>query len=167
MSSKKPAIRLTSWRMVIPQLVVMLLLIVLVAAVFKPQPPVLAVTIGAGIFLLYSYSIRWLLLKPHKQGLKLTFAGEYQAAIASHETSLRFFERYPWIDRFRALTLMTPSAFSFAEMALLNMAYCYGQLGDIEAAKAFYQQTLNQYPDNEVAAAALNLINAAQNPPTA
>lgn len=167
MSAKQPAIRSTSWRMLVPQVVIMLLLIILAAAVFKPQPPVLAVTIGAGVYLLYSYGIRWWVLKPHKQGLKLTFAGDYHAAIASHDKSLRFFERHPWIDRFRAVTLLTPSAFSFTEMALMNMAYCYGQLGDIQAAKAFYQQTLNQYPDNEVAAAALNLINAAQNQPSA
>lgn len=162
MSAKQPAIRVTSWRMVIPQLAIMAGLIVVVAVVFKPQPPVLAFTIGAAIYLLYSYASRWLLLKSHKRGVKLTFNGEYEAAIAHHEASLRFFERYPWIDRFRAVVLMTPSAFSFTEMALMNIAYCYGQLGDIQAAKAFYQQTLNQFPDNQVAAAALNLIRSAE-----
>lgn len=167
MTGKQPVIRSTSWRMVVPQIVIMIVLVVLVAVVLKPQPPVLAVTLGAGIYLLYSYGSRWLLLKPHKQGLRLAFAGEYHAAIASHEASLRFFERHPWIDRFRAITLMTPSAFSYTEMALMNIAYCYGQLGDIQAAQAFYQQTLNLYPDNEVAAAALNFIDAAGRQPPA
>lgn len=173
MSSKQPVIRATAWWMLIPQILVMLGLVVLVALIVRPQPPVLAVTIGAGIYLLYSYGIRWLLLKPHKRGLRLGFQGDYHAAIASHQASYRFFERHQWVDRYRAITLMSPSAFTYTEMALMNMAYCYGQLGDIPAAKRCYEQTLDRFPDNEVAAAALNLIHAIEQnqattaPPTA
>ena len=58
---------------------------------------------------------------------------------------------------------MTPSAFSYTEMALVNIAYCYVQLGDISHGKDYYQQTLARFPNNKMALEALNLISANEN----
>ena len=55
---------------------------------------------------------------------------------------------------------MTPSSFSYREMGLLNIAFAYGQLGDGESARTFYEQVIKEYPNNWMAQAVLNLIEA-------
>ena len=46
-------------------------------------------------------------------------------------------------------------------MALNNIAFCYGQLGDGEKAKEYYERTLNEFPDSGIARAGLRLLNSA------
>jgi hypothetical protein len=163
MSSKTPIIRQTSWLMVIPQLLVMTALIALVAILLRPKPLVTSVTYGAFLFLVYSYGSRWLILKSHRQGIRLTRQKNYQAASEKFDESYQFFSDHAWVDRYRFLTLMSPSLISFREMALINSAFCHSQLGDIVNTKKFYQKTLEQFPESEMAKVALNLIAAAEN----
>ncbi len=151
MTERKPVIRSSSWLMVVPQLVAMALLIILMAVLVRPEPMILSVTYGAVIYLLYSFGSRWLVLGPHRRGIKLAFAGQYAQAIEQYQQSYAFFSAHEWMDRYRFLTLMAPSGFRFAEMALMNIGYCYLQMGDLKQARTYYQKTLDQFPRNPIA----------------
>jgi tetratricopeptide (TPR) repeat protein len=132
--------------------------VALSAALFWNQYGILSVAPGAFIYLAYSYSSRSLLLKHHRQGRTLTDQGNYEEAIKAFEKSYDFFSRNSWVDRFRYLTMMTPAYQSFREMALLNIAYCYGQLGDKDRTKVYYQRTLQEFPESSMAQTALIFI---------
>jgi hypothetical protein len=48
-------------------------------------------------------------------------------------------------------------------MALVNMAFCYSQLGDGLKSKELYEKTLIEYPDSQIAKTALSLYESAKN----
>ena len=164
-TSRIPVVRQTSWLMVIPQLIVMLSLIVLVEIIFRPEPFILSGAYGAGLYLLYSYGSRWLLLKLHRQGMQLTRQEKYQEAANKFDASYQFFTDHAWIDKYRSLTMMIPAAISYREMALINSGYCYVQLGDSAKAKMYYQKALAEFPESAMAHAALKLLETAENQP--
>jgi len=164
MGSRKPVVRQINWFMVLPQLVTMAVLIGVVALVFRPEPLILSVSYGCILYLIYSYGSRGLLLKAHRQGMSLSNEGNYAAAAQQFEQSYQFLSRYPWLDRYRAFTLMSPSAISFREMALVNSAFCYSQIGDIAKTKFYYEKALAEFPNSEMAKAALRLIATAEQP---
>ena len=45
-------------------------------------------------------------------------------------------------------------------MALLNIAFCYGQIDQGKKSKEFYQRTLNEFPNSSLAASALKMIGS-------
>jgi Tfp pilus assembly protein PilF len=51
----------------------------------------------------------------------------------------------------------------YREMALNNIAFCYGQIGDGANAKKYYLKTLEEFPGNPLATAGLALMRAAEN----
>lgn len=81
-------------------------------------------------------------------------------AISYFQKSYDFFQRYSWLDRFGYLVLLNSSAISYREMALNNIAFSYGQAGDGENAKEYYEKTLLEFPNSTLACAGLNLLNA-------
>ena len=82
------------------------------------------------------------------------------ARIIRFEESYAFFKKYPWVDKYRYITVLSASKIPFGEMALNNIAFSYGQLGNRKKARAYYKQTLAEYPNSEIAQVALNLLNA-------
>ncbi|MBC7809998.1 MAG: tetratricopeptide repeat protein [Burkholderiales bacterium] len=160
MHTQTPVVRSISWRLVIPQSVVLGLLILLSVLLFWKQYRFNSVALGALIYLTYSYGSRWLLLKDHRQGMVLTGQRNYEAAIEAFKKSYDFFSKNVWIDRYRSLTMMTPASQSYREMALINIAYCYVQLNNYEQAKAYYQRTLREFPDSSMAQAGLNYVES-------
>jgi len=48
------------------------------------------------------------------------------------------------------------------KMALINIAFAYGQIGSGEKAKEYYQRAQEEFPDSGMAAAALTLIESAE-----
>jgi hypothetical protein len=68
-----------------------------------------AMAIGALAYLAYSLFSRRILAKHHRLGIRAFREGHFGAAIGHYNQSIEFFERYPWIDRFRAVTMMSPS----------------------------------------------------------
>ncbi len=163
MQSKTPTFRQISWLLVIPQMLVMAGIIAVLYAVFKPTAWERPVALGAAIYLLYSYGSRWLLCRSQRQGMELARQKRYKEAIARFEQSYQFFSKYAWIDRFRSVVLMTPSAIGYREMALINIAYCYVQLKNISQAKAYYQKTLTEFPNSERAKVSLQAIKNTEN----
>jgi hypothetical protein len=115
---------------------------------------------GAFAYLAYSIGSRQLIGRAHAAGIKLVKQQRFNEAIPKFQESLEFFDRHSWIDRFRAITLMSPSAPSYREMAMANVAFCYGQLGDGEKCRLYYQRCLERFPGSGLATSALRILDS-------
>jgi tetratricopeptide (TPR) repeat protein len=153
-----PVVRQWTWLTALPQLIVLGVLAALCAFFLWDRYRVSSLSIAGAIFLAYSYGSRALLLKYHREGIALTHQTRYEEAIDAFKKSYDFFSRHLWVDRFRSLTMMTPASQSFREMALINIAYSYGQLGDKDQTKLYYERALKEFPDSSIAQVALNFI---------
>lgn len=120
-----------------------------------------SMVIGAGVYLAYSFGSRAWLTRHHRAGMRRVKQGEFADAISHFEASEAFFERHRWVDRWRAATMASAAKLTFHEMALVNQAFCYGQIGNAAAARALYNRTLAQYPGNVIATTALRLLDSA------
>ena len=150
------------WKRTLPQFVAYMAILVLCYLIFPTMKLPHILVLGSGIYLAYSMSSKWLIPHHHRRGIRLLRQNHYQEAISAFEESLEFCTRHNWIDTYRAITLMTPTASSFREMALMNIAFSYGQLGDGEKLKAYCERVLKTWPNNEVAHNTLNLIEASR-----
>jgi tetratricopeptide (TPR) repeat protein len=117
--------------------------------------------VGATIYVVYSFGSRYLILTAHRQGLKAMARKDYDRAIERFEKSYEFFAAYPWIDKYRAVTMMSPSLWTYREMALMNIASVYIARNDITAAESACVKVLDEFPENEVVADTLKLIRSA------
>lgn len=156
MSSGTPIVRQISWPATLPQLIVLLVALAIGYLLAGRN----GVTWGGLAYLAYSVGSRQLIAKDHRAGIRLTKQHRFQEAIKKFTDSLNFFDRHPWIDQFRSIALMSPSAVSYREMALANIAFCYGQLGNGELSRAYYDQCLERFPDSGLATAALRMLNS-------
>jgi tetratricopeptide (TPR) repeat protein len=89
---------------------------------------------------------------------------QYPEAIRDFQSSYSFFSRNSWVDRHRSITIMSPSAISYREMALVNIAFSYSQLSQGTNAKEYYRRALDEFPNSIMARAALRLIESVENP---
>lgn len=158
MSSKAPITRQTSWPMVAPQLLSMLALMFFVQILFQPESILHSITIGASIYLLYSCGSRRLIARTHRKGIWLSKEGRFEEAIEQYEKSYAFFNKNSWIDRYRGVAMMTPSAISYREMALINIVYCLAQLGQAQQSKEYYEKTHEEFPNSGIAQSSLKMI---------
>lgn len=116
--------------------------------------------VGAATYVLYSQICRRVVTKRARRGFRLMKQGAFSEAIAEYEAAYEFFSRHPWIDRFRYITLLSSSAYSYREAALCNIAFAYSQLGDGENAVKFYQRALREFPNCALAKTALRGVDA-------
>ena len=156
MSSKIPTIRQIAWISIAHQLVVMGL-IMLVWYQFEKSNFVL---FGVLMYLLISQILRRTISREHRKGMVKVKREQFEAAIPYFKRSYEFFKKNAWIDKYRFLTLLSSSKMSYKEMALNNIAFCYGQIGDGNLSKEFYQRTLDEFPDSGMAKVALRLLNS-------
>jgi tetratricopeptide (TPR) repeat protein len=156
MSTRTPIVRQISWVAAIPAFVVAAAAIV-TGVIVDPRA---GVVWGAGAFLAYSLGSRRLIARSHRRGIALVKQGQFGEAIGQFQQSLAFFDRHPWGDRFRCVTLMSASATSYREMALVNIAFCYSQIGDGKRAREFYEACLACFPGSGMATAAIRLMDA-------
>ncbi len=103
---------------------------------------------------------RMLIFRPHRQGMALVRRKRFKEAIPYFRKSLEFFDRRSWIDRYRSIVMMSLSALSYREMAILNMAYCYSQMGDSAQARKQYEECRRRFPDCEQAIAAIQMVDS-------
>lgn len=122
--------------------------------------------LGGAVYLAYSIGSRQLIARAHRHGMRLYRNRQYSAAIEAFQSSYDFFTSHAWIDRFRSIVMMSPSAMSYREMALCNIAFCYSQIGDGDNAERYYRQALDEFPDSGLAAAALRMIESFKQQPT-
>jgi tetratricopeptide (TPR) repeat protein len=124
-----------------------------------------AMMAGGGLYIAYSFGSKALLARHHRSGMRLTKRGHFAEAIPHFERSLAFFEQRAWVDRWRALTMLSSARMSYREMALVNVAFCHAQVGDGRRAESAYREALARFPDSVMAGAALRLMEAARNAP--
>lgn len=108
MASQVPIIRQTNWYAVVPQLLA-LFVAVFIGHSFDSEN---GLVWGALAFLAYSQVSRRTITRAHRAGIRLTKQGAYEAAIPHFQESYAFFNRHPWLDRFRSVVMLSASAAS-------------------------------------------------------
>jgi tetratricopeptide (TPR) repeat protein len=156
MSSKTPTVKQVAWISILPQMIVMGLLMFLWYH-YNQQDFIIY---GAGSYLVLSYILRTSIPKEHRNGMKKVKTENFESAIPNFERSYEFFQKHDWIDKFRFLVLLSSSRITYKEMALNNIAFCYGQIGQGDKSREFYKRTLKEYPDSGMAKAGLRLLNS-------
>ncbi len=158
MSSKTPIVRQVAWISLFPQLTFMGLLI-LSFYLFGSNEPILH---GTLTYLAISFGLRTFIPKDHLHGMKLVREQKFSEAIPFFKRSFDFFSGKLWIDKFRFITLLSSSKMSYREMALCNVAFCYSQIGDGKKAIEYYTKTLQEFPSNVLAQAALRMLHSSE-----
>lgn len=158
MFSKKPVVRRIAWISLLPQLLVMVIFITISKILFAQS--VFAFDIGLLSYVMSSILLRHLVPRNHRKGMRLYKAGDYTQAIHEFEKSYDFFTKYAWVDKYRYMVLLSASRMSYTEMALVNAAFCYTQVGDGRKAREYYNKALQQFPDSELAKAALRMMDS-------
>jgi tetratricopeptide (TPR) repeat protein len=141
------------------QVVAFALIIVVIYVLLRADTfSLLPLLIGAALYFLWSSLAQRLFLRDHRIGILFLRSGVYPQAIQAFERSEAQFAQLPWLDRFRWITLLSPSAIGYREMALNNIGYAYLQLGKYAQARASYQKLLEQFPDGITSQAAAGVI---------
>ena len=122
--------------------------------------PILAPLLASSTYLLASFLLKRAFIRHHIAGIALLRKDKFQEALAKFQDSYSFFEKYPWIDRYRYITFLVSSRISYTEMALVNAAFCCLQLQLLDAAKEYYQKALVLFPGSKIAKPALQEIEA-------
>ena len=152
---KVPLVREIGWLSIIPQLLFMGLLIFL----YYPLGIKECLLFGGLTYLVISYTIKGIFTINHRRGIKNCHEQNYIEAIQFFQKSCDFFEKHKWVDKYRYITLLSSSKYCYREMALGNIAFCYGQIGEAEKAEYYYNTLLQEFPNNNLAITALNFIN--------
>lgn len=155
-----PALRERAWVSLFPQLLVLALFVSASHLLVGPPYFAFSLAMGAAVYLLYSQTIRRLATKNLRRGFKLLKGARYQEAIEEYDKAYRFFSRHAWLDRYRYLALLSSSAYGYREMALCNIAFAYGQMGDGERALQWYRRALSEFPDCALARTSLQGADA-------
>lgn len=158
MPQAKTFIRKTAWISIFPQLAVMGTLMFVFSLFIRPI--YIDVILGSATYLVLSMVLERGIAHNHKKGISLTKKGNYTQAIEEYKKSYDLFCKHSWIDKYRYITLLSSSSYSYTEMALVNLAFCYLHCENVELAKQYYQKTLKLFPDNEMAINALNAIKS-------
>jgi len=159
MSSKTPVVVQTNMVSSVIHILIMGL-IMLIWYLFDSKNPIIY---GAATYTLISYALKNLIPRDHRKGVKKTKSGKFENAIPDFEKSYTFFNKHEWIDKYRVVTLLSPSKMSYKEMGLANIGWCYGQIGNGKQSKIYYEKTLAEFPKSVLAKSALKLINSAEN----
>jgi len=137
----------------------MLLALVLASSIIVGSRYALLAGLSTGFA--YAIASKQLISFHHRRGIRLVRARQWADAASAFRQSYSFFSRHPWLDRYRAVFLMSSSAPSYREMALLNEAFALAQQGLHTEARSVYERTLIEFPDSPIAESALNLMGPA------
>jgi len=121
------------------------------------------VVLGVLAFVGLSLLLRRVVAGHHRKAIALVKRQQFQSAIAEFQKSLSFFRKHPWVDDWRALTMLSASGMTYREMALVSLGFCYAQIGDGVRSREHYEQCLREFPDNGMAESAIRLMDAARN----
>lgn len=154
MKSKTPLISQTSLVRIIP----FILLLIGSMEIFRRLG--LDSVVGVIFALTLYFILRSTIPFSHRRGIKKMKKGDYEAAISDFKSSYTFFQKHKWLDKFRCIFILSPSAITYKEMALINIAFAYSQKGDGENSIKYYERALTEYPNSILAKTALNMINS-------
>jgi hypothetical protein len=155
LASSLPIVRQIAWLSLLPQIVVMATMVATARALGFDNP-VLAAAVP---YFLLSLILSRVIPRHHRAGVSLFRQERFTEAIPRFQESYSFFARHQWLDRWRAIVLLSASRISYREMALLNVAFCLGQTGQRSECLAAYKRTLAEFPDSKMAQAAIRMID--------
>ena len=145
MARKIPVIRNTNYYYYIPQIAILFFIIYILYSLDVSH----YLLLGISLYFLLSIYLKVLIPKWHRKGVYYLRKGELQAAILAFQKSYQYFQKYSWVDQYRAFTLFSTSQLSYSEMALMNIIYCYEQMGDKKNTRKYLKILRNQYPENK------------------
>jgi len=145
MAGKIPVIRNTNYYYYIPQIAILCFILYILYSLNVSHYLIL----GVSLYFLLSIYLKVLIPRWHRKGIFYLKKGELQGAILAFQRSYQYFQKYSWIDQYRAFTLFSTSQLSYSEMALMNIIYCYEQLGDKKNAQKYHKILRQQFPDNK------------------
>ena len=154
--SKMQIVRPVSWLNAGVTLVILAVFVLVGYALNRTN----GVLFGAIIYLALSQFLRRVIPRHHRNAIRHCKSAQYELAIPEFQKSVAFFRDYEWIDRFRAVTMLSAAGMWYREMALASLGFCYAQIGDGPNARQNYEQCLTEFPDNEMAKSALRLMDA-------
>ena len=154
MSSSVPIVRQGAWPSALLQIVILFLFVAIAHALGAPN----AVLAGSTAYLLISLTLRSAIPRHHRRGIRLFKQERFAEAVPHFLQSYEFFSRHDWLDRWRALTILSASRMSYREMALLNAAFALGQSGQREQSIDYYRRVLTEFPGSKMAEAALRML---------
>ena len=159
----QPVTTYFSWKLVLPQFAAAAVLILLVKILLPGRDTVDAFVIGAAIYATYSFGSRYFIAGAHRHGLRAVARQEYDAALAHFRRSYAFFSEHEWLDRYRSITLMSPSMWSYREMALMNILTVHVGKKDFAAAKEACRHVLEEFPNNQIAQSTYDMLTSENN----
>jgi len=165
MKQNVPLIRNVNYPAFFLQLVVIAAIIGGFAWLFWAVLGIWSTLLGLAVLLIYVKGVQWVFMRYHRAGMKLMQAGKYDEALVPLQHALEFYNEHPQLDRLRHVLLVSASAFSFREVALMNIAYCFGQMGDKEKMVKHYERLAIEYPNNVTAQNTLRFIETIQSQP--
>jgi tetratricopeptide (TPR) repeat protein len=158
-----PTIQQTSWWRALFIIISGLVFSTIIAVIIGS---LVGIPLGISMFAIVFTMVNLLIQQYLARKIKLIQQGNYSGAIQSFENMYAYFQRNKWLDKYRHIFLLNVSAISFGEMALLNIAFCYGQMGEPEKLKQILERTLAEFPNSLIAKNTLNLINTVAANPT-
>lgn len=156
MTSNTPVIGQTSFLGAIPLVTTMVFSAVIGLWLIPDQGDLIGMTVFIPLWLGLR-RIAW----DHRSGIAKVRRNLFAEAIPSFERSLEFFDRHPWLDRYRSVFLLSPSAISYREMAMTNIGFCYSQLLDGANARVWYTRCIERFPKSGIAQCSLNMLDSA------
>ncbi len=137
------------------------------ASIF-PAVPILKIAVSLllswmGCFVLlviYGVAISHLLIKSYVDGMKYIQDGNYEAGLEAFKEHYDFFDRHPQLGWVYTVLMLDSSKYGHREIALLNQAHAYIQLGNSAEVLRCYEECLALNPKNEMVTSSLNLAAA-------
>ena len=163
MRSKVPFVKKEiAWLSLIPRLLYLGLLCLAFYPLDKKNFFIYAIIVHS----LITFGLRkWALPAVVHSSVALIKEGKFEEAIPYIKESIDYYDKHPWIDKYRFLLMVSSSKLCIMELLLCNLAYCHLQIGDVKIAKLTYEEVLRRYPENANARVQLQTINAvATNP---
>ncbi|HOJ78023.1 MAG TPA: tetratricopeptide repeat protein [Bacillota bacterium] len=142
-----------------PQLVFIIGLTVILNFLRKGKDGFISFLIAYIVFILSRYLIRYTVTVEHTRGTELLKKGDFQGAIEHFNKSIEYFDAHRALDRWRSILLLSPNQYEYREIALTNIAFAYNELGEVQKAREYYEACLKDYPNNQVAIAAINKLD--------
>lgn len=155
-----PTFKSIDWIRAIPHLVALFIAGFVVQSLHVFQDWTLNFIAGWSLIILYRYAVRFSITRYHTRGMQFVKAHKFHEAIQAFQENLTFFEKHSNLDKWRSIIFLSPGKYGYREMTLLNLGYSYGQIGDGAKSEQYYKKALDLNPQNGMAAAALNLLNA-------
>lgn len=156
---KERMLSFPNWLMVIFQVFMFFCAGILVYMTGLMPDFLISLFLGTAILVVYYYLIRNTLNLDFARGIRSVKSGKFKDAASSFEKSASFFAKYPFLDTWRFIILLSSSQYGYREMALTNLGFVYAKLGDHILSKKNYEMCIELNPKNKSALAALSLIN--------